>query len=137
MFVLSCFSYTQLFVILWSEAHQAPLSRRFSRQESWRGLSFPPPGIFPSLLSLVHWQTGSLPLAPPGKPFRYIYAYKIMLGTYLLVQRLRFCLPQRGCRFDPGLGTKIPHISWQKKKKRGNIVTNSVKTLKMIHIKIF
>ena len=35
---------------------------------------FPPPGglpnlgIEPNLLHLVHWQAGSLPLAPPGKP---------------------------------------------------------------------
>ena len=26
------------------------------------------PGIFPHLLRLLHWQGGSLPLAPPGKP---------------------------------------------------------------------
>ena len=25
-------------------------------------------GLKPSLLHLLHWQTGSLPLAPPGKP---------------------------------------------------------------------
>ena len=31
-----------------------------------RGL--PNPGIEPNLLHLVHWQAGSLPLAPPGKP---------------------------------------------------------------------
>ena len=43
-----------------SHAHQAPLSRRFSRQEYWNGLSFPPPGDLPdpgmepaSLTSLV------------------------------------------------------------------------------------
>ena len=34
----------------------------------------PPPGIFqtqglnPNILCLLHWQAGSLPLAPPGKP---------------------------------------------------------------------
>ena len=28
-------------------AHQAPLSRGFSRQEYWRGLPFPPPGDLP------------------------------------------------------------------------------------------
>ena len=89
----------------------------------WAAISssrdLPDPRIQPGLLSLLHWQAGSLPLAQPGKPFQYIYAYQIiMLGTYLLVQWLRLCLPQRGCRFDPGLGTKIPHISWPKKKKK-------------------
>ena len=28
----------------------------------------PDPGIEPSLLGLLHWQAGSLPLVPPGKP---------------------------------------------------------------------
>ena len=28
----------------WSVAHQAPPSMRFSRQEYWSGLPFPPPG---------------------------------------------------------------------------------------------
>ena len=33
---------------LWTGACQAPLSIRFSRQESWSGSPFPPPGIFPT-----------------------------------------------------------------------------------------
>ena len=32
---------------LWTVAHQAPLSMRFSRQEYWSGLPFPPPGDLP------------------------------------------------------------------------------------------
>ena len=28
----------------------------------------PDPGIEPRLLHLLHWQAGSLPLVPPGKP---------------------------------------------------------------------
>ena len=32
---------------LWTVAHQAPLSMRFSRQEYWSGLSFSPPGDLP------------------------------------------------------------------------------------------
>ena len=45
----------------------------FSRQEYWSGLPFPAPGdlltqgLNPRLLCLLHWQVGSLPLAPPGK----------------------------------------------------------------------
>ena len=56
-------------------AHQAPLSRGFSRQEYWSGLPCPPPGELPnpgiepvSLTSNLHWQVGSLPLALLGKP---------------------------------------------------------------------
>ena len=42
--VLSHSSLVQLFVTLWTIAHQAPLSMGFSRQEYWSGLSCPPPG---------------------------------------------------------------------------------------------
>ena len=31
---------------------------------------FPTQGSNPHLVSLLHWQEGSLPLAPPGKPMR-------------------------------------------------------------------
>ena len=41
--MLSHFSHVQLFVILWTVAHQAPLSMGFSRQEYWSGLPFPSP----------------------------------------------------------------------------------------------
>ena len=42
--VLSC---VQLFAILWTIAHQAPLSMEFSRQEYWSRLPFPSPGDLP------------------------------------------------------------------------------------------
>ena len=54
--VLSCFSHVQLFVTLWTVAHQTPLSMVFSRQEYWSGLPGPPsgdhlnPGIKPASL---------------------------------------------------------------------------------------
>ena len=41
---LSC---VQLFETPWTEAHQAPLSIRFSRQEYWSELPFPSPGDLP------------------------------------------------------------------------------------------
>ena len=67
-------SHVQLFVTLWTVACQASLFMRFSGQEYWSGLPFPPPGdlpdpgikpVFPALptlqadsLLLSHW--GSL-----------------------------------------------------------------------------
>ena len=54
------FRHVLLFEILWSVAHQGPLSKGFSRQEYWSELSCPPlrdlpdPGIKPSLLRLLH-----------------------------------------------------------------------------------
>ena len=37
-------SHVQLFVTLWTVAHQASLFIGFSRQELWSGLSYPTPG---------------------------------------------------------------------------------------------
>ena len=46
--VLSRFICVQLFATLWTIAHQALLSIRFSRQEYWSGLSCPSPGYLPN-----------------------------------------------------------------------------------------
>ena len=55
-------------------ARQAPLSMGFFRQKYCSGLPWPPPGDLSdpgikhvSLMS-PHWQMGSLPPVPPGKP---------------------------------------------------------------------
>ena len=87
-------SRVQLFVIPWTEAHQASLSMEFPRQESWSRLPFPPPGnlptprhfllqeVFPTqgsnlcLLHLLHWQADSFPLRHLGSPSKSIlYEY--------------------------------------------------------------
>ena len=70
----SRFSHVQLSVTLWTIAYQAPLSMGSSRQEYWSGFHSLLQGIFQTqgsslrLLCLLHWQAGSLPLVPPGKP---------------------------------------------------------------------
>ena len=67
-------SRVQLFATPWTVDLQAPLSMGFSRQEYWSGVPFPPPGGLPHpgmklrLFHLLHWQAGSLPLAPPREP---------------------------------------------------------------------
>ena len=43
-FMLNYLSCVQLFEILWTIAHQAPLSMEFPRQEYWSGLPSLPPG---------------------------------------------------------------------------------------------
>ena len=56
--------------VLWTVAHQAPLSMGLSSQEYWRGLPWPPPGdlpdpgIEPASLTSALAGGGSLPLAP-------------------------------------------------------------------------
>ena len=55
-------------------AHQVPLSMGFSGRNTGVGghallqRIFPTQGSNLLLLCLLHWQAGSLPLAPPGKP---------------------------------------------------------------------
>ena len=70
---------------IWTVAYQASLFMGFSRQEYWSGCHFLLQGIFqtqgsnPHLLHLLHWQGGSLPVAPPGKP-SWLYVLSIYLG---------------------------------------------------------
>jgi len=68
-YVLSRFSRVWFFVMLWTVAHQFPLSMGFYKQEYWSGLpcaflgDLPHPGF-----ETMHWQAGSLPLTSPVKP---------------------------------------------------------------------
>ena len=58
----------------WTVAHEAPLSMGFSRQESWSGLPFPPPGDLPNpetesrSLESDPLPADSLPSEPPANP---------------------------------------------------------------------
>ena len=72
----SRFSCVWLFGSLWTIAHLAPLSKEFSPGKNTgvgchallQGI-FPTQGPNPCLLCFLDWQTGSLSLVPPGKPF--------------------------------------------------------------------
>ena len=67
-------SHVQLFATPWTLAFQAPLPMKFFSKNTGVGCHFILQGIFPAqglnlcLLHPLHWQAGSLPLAPPGKP---------------------------------------------------------------------
>ena len=47
--MLSRFSHILLFAMLWTQAHQAPLSMGFSSREYWSVLPCPPPENLPDL----------------------------------------------------------------------------------------
>ena len=70
MCVIGRFSRVRFCGTLRTVARQAPLPMEFSRQEYWSGLPFLLPGDLPRdrtrVSCLLHWQVGSLPLAPPG-----------------------------------------------------------------------
>ena len=52
--MICCFRWVCLFVMLWTVAHQAPLSMGFFRQEYWIGLPFPSAAIFPTQVENPH-----------------------------------------------------------------------------------
>ena len=78
--MLSCFSHVQLFVTLWTVAHQAPLSMGISRQEYWSRLpcsppgNLPNPGIKPVSPAAPALQKDSLWLSHWGHPVKFLGA---------------------------------------------------------------
>ena len=82
---------TQLCLTLRNPMNCSPTgSMGSSRQEYWSGLPCPPPGIFLTqesslhLFCLLHWQAGSLPIAPAGKPIKHLYLNFKMLRLKIL-----------------------------------------------------
>ena len=64
----SSLSHVQLFVNLWTVAHQAPLSTEFSRKKYWSDLPFPSPEDLPNPVikpGSPALQSDSLPSEPP------------------------------------------------------------------------
>ena len=88
-FVLGCFSRVWFFATLWTVACQAPLSMGFSSKNTGMDCHALLQGIFPTqgsnlfLLCLLHWQAGSLPLAPPGKHHKVNFLLSApFIGSY-------------------------------------------------------
>ena len=77
--LLSHFILVQPFVTPWTVACQVPLFTGFFGKNTVMGCRALLQGMLPSQglnLHLLHWQAGSLPLAPPGKPvYTYICIY--------------------------------------------------------------
>ena len=99
--VLSCFSCVRVRAILWTVAHQAPLSMGFSRKEYWCGLlcslpgDLPNPGIEPVSPTSPALAAGSLLLAPPGKLYISVSIYlSIYIPIYISESLLYLMLTQ-------------------------------------------
>ena len=77
-------------MMLWTVAHQAPLSMEFSRQEYWSGLPCPPPedlphaGFKPGFPTL---QADSLSSEPPRKPDEMLFSAKKHEMSYQATKR--------------------------------------------------
>ena len=71
--MLSC---VQLFVIPWTVAHQAHQSMEFPRQESWSGLSVPPPG------NLLHPEIEPMSLVSPALAGAFFTIIVILISRF-------------------------------------------------------
>ena len=83
LLLFSSLSSCQLFVTLWTVAHQAPLSMGFSRQEYWSGLPCPSPGHLPNpgiKLECSAWQR-LFTTEPAGKSFIHCTDYNLIINT--------------------------------------------------------
>ena len=84
--MLNHFSHVWMFATLWTVAHQAPLSMRFSRQEYWSGLpcplpeDLPDPGTEPRSLMFPAMAAVSLLLAL----LRYYSSTKNVIYSYFI-----------------------------------------------------
>ena len=108
--MLSCFCHVRLFETLWTVAFQVSLSVGFSKQGYWSRLlcpqvqgTYPTQGLNLCLLWLWHWQAGSLPLVPPGKPilvfwfylltsYRFLFSYITATHTYITITLSKYVL---------------------------------------------
>ena len=87
----------RVFATPWTAAHQASLSMKFSRQESWSVLPFLLQGLFLTqgqnlyFLHLLHWQADSLPLNHLGSPVG-TFTYICMCGYMHKYLCIRMCV---------------------------------------------
>ena len=110
-----------LFATPWTVAYQAPLSKRFSRQEYWSGLPFPSPGDCPNP-GIKPWssalQADSLPAAPPGKPcdqhIAWIKCYEsyLSLNVQLFSVRPKIPFPCEYPVFPHDIFISFIHLHW-------------------------
>ena len=91
-YLVMVLSRVQLFATIWTIAHQASLSMKFSRQAYWSGLPFPPseglsnPGIHPAFLVFLVLAGRFFTTEPAGKP-RYSHLVSPNSGW------IRLCFP--------------------------------------------
>ena len=96
-------SHVQLFATQWTVTRQAPLSMDFSRQEYWRRLPCPPPGIFPTQGSNPGLpQVDSLLSELPGILYRLstlwwnVKSYFYICCVFLLYKKILYLLTYQG-----------------------------------------
>ena len=110
---------------------QPPLPMRFSRQVYWSELPCSFQGTFltqwlnPCLLRLLHWQAGSLPLAPPGKP-----NHDNIILSQILTPVVQLCLQLNNLQRE----LSVPPFQWSSWKEFPQLFWWETKTSK--HFKV-
>ena len=79
---------------------------------------FPTRGLNPHLLHLLHWQENSLPLAPPGKPWRFLKKLKIGLPNVPVSPHTGKILIQKNTRTPVFTAALFPIAKTWKQPKR-------------------
>ena len=92
---LSRFSHVQLFVTPWTVVQQAPLPMGFSRQRSWSGLPFPPPGIIctKAFSSLISGFSTMFQFYPPFQAFPMFLHIRGLCIFFTIPQQIHCCFP--------------------------------------------
>ena len=100
---------------LWTVAHQSPLFTGFPGKNTGTGCQFllqrifPTRGSNPGLLHLLHWQAGSLPLVPPGKPSDPVLSHSVVSDSLrpLGLQSARLLCPWNSPGNNTGVGCQM------------------------------
>ena len=133
-------------VILWTIAHQAPLSMGFSRQEYWSGLSCPLPGGLPNpgikLSSLnicigscvLYLQRHLLCLLYINKCiYKYIYAVGHGSHSKLLYEWIDICRTITTTTKKPQMSA-FPLLRWKKIAKAWQKIPRSPDLIQYVYI---
>ena len=86
LLLFSCQVESKSFVTSWTVVHQAPPSMGFPRQEYWRGLPFPSPGVLPDpgIESMSPALAGRFfTTESSGKPQEYVSIFQSPCGNFI------------------------------------------------------
>ena len=78
LLLLSHFSHVRLYVTPETEAHQAPPSLGFSRQEHWSGLPFPSPVRESEVTQSYPTLSNPMDCSPPGSSVHGIFQARVL-----------------------------------------------------------
>ena len=120
LLLLSHFSHVQLCATLWTAAHQAPLSKGFSRQEYWSGLPFPFP--MTNLDSILKSRDITLPTK--------VHLVKAIVFPVVMYGCERWAIKKAECwrldAFELWCCRRLLRVPWTSRRSKESILRKSV-----------